>query len=316
MKKSTLISVFGIALATTVGTIVTPIKASAFTFDYSKVKNFSARPIVSNDVLTFFGDIADNEGYITSYNLDPTAPDAGHLPISINGLGYAGYYTTGRQGSPLANGATRTASLELTQGFSNFASYLATNGIPLRNIGFSYGQKEGLDFKSSWNLGEDKLGQDWFASPDSPVEERIYRANPDEVEMSLSLGETKIVLLGYSDVFFVADNGDSPDFTDNFNVIILNPVPVTKIVGLDPLYSGAADAFLKDVALGGGRVQFVSEDPNLFAEFTELDGFAINNINLPFTLSAVAAIPEKSSVLSLLTLAGVAILLSCFKKLR
>ena len=309
MNKSQIARFLGLTSIASI--LLAPIEVSAanFNFDYDKIQNFSTRPIESDDVLTFFGDIANNEGYITSYNLDPTSPDAGHLPISINGLGFAGYYTTGLQGSPLANDANRTASLESTEGFSTFLRYLDSNNIPLSEIGFSYGQKEGLDFRHSWNLGEDKLGQDWFASPDSPVEERIYRANPDEVEMSILLGDTKIVSLDYSDVFFVADNGDSPDFVDNFNVILLDPVPVSKITGLSPLYSGAADAFLTDVSNAGGRVQFVSEDPNLFAEFTESDGFAINNINLPFTLSAVAPtasapIPEYHSALALFLLAG------------
>jgi len=220
----------------------------------------------------------------------------------VNGLGFAGYYTAGREAGSDPN-ATRSASLEGSTGFPNFLNYVNSHNISPSSIGFGYGQKSGLDFTKSWNLGEDKLGQDWFARPDSPIEERIYRANPNNVQFSLYDGTTKIINLGYSDVFFVADNGSSPSYKDNFNVFLSDPVPVSKVAGLDPLASGLADAFLQDVAAAGGSIQLVSEENGLEAEFSVNNGFAINTIGaFPLELRAVSStsVPEPSSVLGLL----------------
>lgn len=286
---------------TATGTVLTPITVEAATFDYSRVKNWTVRPIDSNNILDFVGDLSRNEGYITANNLDPNAPDAGHTNISVNGLGYAGYYATGRQAGPDPN-ATRSTSLEGIKGFSNFFNYLNSNNIPLSKIGFSFGQKNDQDITKTWNLGEDRLGQDWFATPDSPIEERIYRANPDDVELYLSYGTDKIVNLGYSDFFGVADNGPLPEFNDNFNVFLSNPVPALKVAGLDSVASGLADAFLLDVAGGGGSVQVVSEDPTLEAELANINGYRYTTFELPLQIRTVSSrnIPEPSSFLGLL----------------
>ncbi|MBG1264669.1 PEP-CTERM sorting domain-containing protein [Nostoc commune] len=307
MRYSTLFLSLFLGLTAT-AVVSAPATVEAASFDYSKVKNWSVRPIASNNVLNFSGELSRNEGYITALNLDPNALDNGHENISINGLGFAGYYTTGRQGGPDPN-STRTASLEGTNGFSNFFNYLNSNNIPVSSIGFNLDQKEGLDFTRGWNLGEDKLGQDWFASTDSPVEERIYRANPDDVKIYLSYGTTQLVDLGYSDIFFVADNGPNPDFNDNFNVSVTAPVPVSKVAGLDSLASGLANAFLKDVAEAGGSVQWISEDPSLEAEFYDFNGYQINTVGgVPIELRAVRAesqpVPEPTSILAIIMFGG------------
>jgi hypothetical protein len=288
--------------ATTV--VLTPITVQAATFDYSQVQNWTARPIDSNDILYFFGDLARNEGYTLVNNLDPNAPDAGHVSIALNALpGNSGYYTMGRHASPEPNNtATRSASLESTTGFSNFLNYLNSNNIPLSSIGYSYGQKSDLDFTKSLNLGEDQLGQDWFATADSPIEERIYRANPDDFETFLTYGTTKILQFGYSDTYFAVDNGATPDFTDNFNVFLGDPVPALEVAGLDPLASGLADAFLQDVARGGGSVQFISEDPDLEVDISFVNGFDVTHIGFPLELRIVSStsVPEPTSILGFL----------------
>jgi hypothetical protein len=305
MRYSTLSLFLGL---TATAVVSAPITVEAASFDYSKVKNWSVRPITSNNVLNFTGELSRNEGYITALNLAPNSPDHGHENISINGLGFAGYYTTGRQGGPDKN-STRTASLEGVNGFSNFFNYLKNNNISVNSIGFNLDQKAGLDFTRGWNLGEDKLGKNWFASKDSPVEERIYRANPNDVKIYLSYGTTPLVDLGYSDIFFVADNGPDPDFNDNFNVSVTEPVPVSKVAGLDPVASGLADAFLKDVADAGGSVQWISEDPSLEAEFYDFNGYQINTVGgVPIEIRAVSAksepVPEPTSILGIIMFGG------------
>ena len=305
MRYSTLSVFLGL---TAIAVVSAPATVKAASFDYSKVENWSVRPIASNNLLNFNAELSRNEGYITALNIAQNAPDHGHENISINGLGFAGYYTTGRQGGPDQN-STRTASLEGLNGFSNFLNYLKDNNISLSSIGFNLDQKEGLDFTKGWNLGEDKLGQDWFASTDSPIEERIYRANPDNVKIYLSYGTTQLVDLGYSDIFFVADNGPDPDFSDNFNVSVTEPVPVSKVAGLDSLASGLADAFLKDVAEAGGSVQWISEDPSLEAEFYDFNGYQINTVGgVPIELRAVRAntkpIPEPASIFGIIMFGG------------
>ncbi|MBD1836182.1 PEP-CTERM sorting domain-containing protein [Cyanobacteria bacterium FACHB-472] len=288
---------------TATAVVLTPLTVQAATFDYSQVKNWTTRPIDSNNILNFFGDLSRNEGYANISNLDPNAPDAGHVSIALNALpGSSGYYITGREFSPDPQGATRSASLENLTGFSNFFHYLNSNNILLSSIGVSFGQKPELDFTKSLNLGEDKLGQDWFASPDSPIEERIYRANPDDFEIFLTYGTTKLLQFGYSDFYFAVDNGSTPDFTDNFNVFLSDPVPAFKVAGLDPLTSGLADALLQDVTAAGGSVQFVSEDPDLEVEPSFIEGFDSIYLSFPIELRAVKSksVPESSSVLGVL----------------
>ena len=133
--------------------VLMPTIVRAATFDYDQVTLFPTRPIESNSVLNFFGDVSNNEGYTLVNNIDPTASDSGHVSTAKNALpGGAGYYTMGRDASPDSNTAgERSATLESLTGFSNFSNYLQNNDIPLNSIGFSYSQKTRIDFsKSIW----------------------------------------------------------------------------------------------------------------------------------------------------------------------
>ena len=295
--------------------VLMPTIVRAATFDYDQVTLFPTRPIESNSVLNFFGDVSNNEGYTLVNNIDPTASDSGHVSTAKNALpGGAGYYTMGRDASPDSNTAgERSATLESLTGFSNFSNYLQNNDIPLNSIGFSYGQKAGLDFTKSINLGEDVLGQDWLATPESPIEERIYQANPDDYNTFITIGDTPIVTFGYSPTYFVVDNGETPDFTDNFNVFLNDPVPAFKLEDLEPLESGLADAFLQDVSTAGGLVQNVSEDilkpDQVEVSFVDIgdETYDITYIGFPITIRAVsgpASVPEPSSALALMLFAG------------
>jgi hypothetical protein len=300
---------------TIAATVLMPVAAQAASFNYDQVTLFSTRPIDSNYVLSFFGDVSNNEGYTLINNTDPTALDSGHVSIAKNALpGNSAYYTTGRDASPDPDTAGgRSATLESVMGFPNFFKYLQDNNIPLSTIGYSYGQKAGLDFTKTINLGEDELGKDWFATPDSPIEQRIYRANPEDTKSFITLGTTPIITYNNSPIYFAVDNGDTPDFTDNFNVFLGDPKKPTKVEGLGALESGLADAFLKDVSAAGGLVQEVSEDilkpDQVQTSFVEIgnETYDITYIGFPITIRAVSgsvSVPEPSSTLGLMLLVG------------
>lgn len=299
---------FGISVA---ATVLTPITAHAIAFNFDQVTLFSARPIDSNDVLNFFGDVNINEGYTLVNNVDPTAPDSGHESIAQNALpGGAGYYTMGRENSPDPNTAgDRSATLQSVEGFPRFFQYLQDNNIAVNTIGFGYGQKAGFDFTQTINLGEDILGQDWLATPDSPVEERIYQAQPGESESFITLGTIPIITYS-SPAYFVVDNGESPNFTDNLNIFLSDPVRAFKVDGLDPLESGLADAFLEDVAANGGFIQNVSADilmaDQVQTAFIDIGDqtYDITYIGFSIGIRAVSSVPEPSSSLALMMLAG------------
>jgi hypothetical protein len=302
MRESTFSLFLGL---TATAVVLTPIAVEAATFDYSRVNNISARPIESNHILSLFGDQSQNQGYTAFSNEDPNAPDAGHVaPEGALPGGNVAYYTAGRHASPDPSDATRSASLENITGFSNFFNYINTNNISLSSIGFSYGPKSDLNFNKTWSLGEDKLGQDWFVSPDSTIAESIFQANPDDVEMFLSYGDTKLINFGYSDIYFISVNDSDSTFVDNLNIILSDPVPASKVASLDPLASGLADAFLQDVAAAGGSIQLVSEDaPELSdVSFSLSQGYEIATLSFPLELRAVSSksVPEPSSILGFL----------------
>lgn len=292
-----------------------PVQAAAFNYDYNdNLKFISTQPIDSSNTLDFQGSPSDNQGAVGFYNLDPAAPDHGHVEIGLNSRGTAlppipnnaPYYTSGAPGSPQVppTSATRTSTFDgTTTGFTTFNSYLKDNGIPASNIGFDFGQKSGLDFTKTWNLGSDTRGVDWSASPNTPIEERIYRANPNNVQISLFDGKTKIIDLGYSNLYSVEDYGAKPTFDDDFESNFTDVVTAKKVPGLDTLDDGLADAFLKDVNAAGGGVQVVSEQlgsPDI--QFPTGNGYGILNISFPTELRAgtIAEVPEPSSALGLL----------------
>lgn len=292
-------------LGLTTVSLCTSLPVQAGTFNYDQLKNISSRPISSENSLTFSGEPSQNEGYTVFSNLNPTALDSGHQVISMNGSGNAPYYVTGRQGSPEVppSGATRTTSLtEIAAGFPTFSNYLKNNGILLDNIGFAFGQKSDRDFTKTWNLGDDILGKNWFGSPDSTITETIDKANPNDVEEFLSFGTEKIVSFGYSDIYAAIDYGSTPSVFDDSDVAFTDPVTVTKLTGLDPVGDALANAFLQDVAAGGGKIQLVHEEDQ--PEETDFIGNGFGGVNLRFGVSiqvvSTTPIPEPSPALGLL----------------
>lgn len=289
---------------TATAVVSTPMSVQAATYNYSGVKNITARPIASNSILEFYGDQYQNEGFTIFSNVDPDAPDGGHFGIRINPIPVS-YYAVGRERSPDISNATRTASSPKITGFSNFANYINNNNISPDSIGFGFSPKSDRDLTKTWNLGEDKLGQDWFSSPDSTIEEDFYRANPDDVETFLSYGETKIINFGYSPIYFISDNvGGTNDSNDNWNIILSDPVSAFKSPGLDTFNSELADAFLRDVVAGGGSVQLVTEDQSRDSDisFSVDDKYRMFTFSFPVEIRVVSSVsvPEYSSGLGLL----------------
>lgn len=70
--------------------------------------------------------------------------------------------------------------------------------------------------------------------------------------------------------------------------------------------SGIADAFLQDVVAGGGKIQEFSEDildPEDLAVSVN-GGFEIYTFSFPIEIRIVREVPESSSILGLMFLAG------------
>lgn len=286
--------------------VIAPMPVQAATFNFDQLQVIPSRPLASTSRLNLFGTPSENLGYSAFSNIDPSAPDFGHRDISLNASGNgAPYYVTGRQGSPQEPpiGATRTANVSGVAGFSTLSNYLTNNAIDFSNLGFSFGQKSDRTFTTTWNLGEDKFGQDWFASPTSTIEERIYTANPDDVELFLSYGTTKIVSFGYSDLYSVLDYGPTIELSDDIDIAYTDPVKSTKVDGLNPFENALANAFLQDVAAAGGGIQLLIEDTEVEQDINGGigNGFGVINLRFVGSLRAVA-IPESSSVLGLLML--------------
>ncbi len=300
MRTHLLPTLLGLTTTVSICTSLGVHSVQAATFNYDQLKNISTRPINSGNTITFSGTPDQNQGYTAFSNLDSTALDFGHQVTSLNGSGNSPYYVTGREGSPEVppSGATRATTTTEIAGFPVFSSYLKNNGIPLDSIGFGFGPKSDRSFNKTWNLGNDRLGEDWFASPDSTIEEKIYKANPDDVEEYISFGNEKIVNLGYSNIYAAIDYGPTKAFSDDKDVALTDPTTATKVTGLDPVGDALANAFLQDVAAAGNKVQLVHEEDQ-----PDENNFAIGNgfggINLRFGAS-IAAVPEPSSALGFL----------------
>ncbi len=180
---------------------------------------------------------------------------AGHTETALNSpRNPAPYYAAGIDFSPenLVNplGATRAATLlNNITGFSNFSTFLTNNSIYVGRIGFSFGPKNG-DFTKSWNLGDDINGQNYFSSPTSSLEERIYAANLNEVESFLLLDTTKILSFGYSDIYSFLEYGATTAPSDDTEAIISDPFTVSKVAGLLGEFDGLANAFFIEIPTG------------------------------------------------------------------
>ena len=274
-------------------------------FDFSSIQFIATRPIASNNCLRLFGKRTDPtpQGFV-GYG-------AGHTETSLNSPGNpAPYYAAGIDFSPEnVPGATRSATLlNNITGFSNFATFLTNNSINVDRIGFSFGPKNG-DFTKSWNLGNDINGENYFSSPTSSLEERIYAANPKEVESFLLLDNTKILSFGYSNIYSFLEYGATTVPDDDSEAIISDPFSVSKVAGLLGEFDGLANAFLVDV--GSNKVQLVSEDAAVVPDDVFIDPSIgplnpVVSIQFPLQLRIVST-PEPSVTLGLMSLGIIAV---------
>lgn len=288
---------------------ISPVSVEAATFNFEQLRFIETRPIESNVFLEFQGLPSQNGGFVAFYNQDADALDRGHTLIPLNSRSFipgvpdnAPYYGSGRQSSPEvpSTNATRTANLVNNYGFSNFNNYLTDNGIEFNDIGFAFGQKEGQDFTKTWNLGADVIGENWFAESDSPIEERIYSANPNDVELGLYNGTTKIIDFGYSDYYAVVDYGLTNSFQDDIESNFTDPITANKVANLSLFNEGLADAFLKDVFAAGDRVQIVNSFDGDDLIQKSGNGFDMFILPFPLELRVVRTVPEKSLTWALL----------------
>jgi hypothetical protein len=270
-------------------------------FDFDSIEFIDTRPIQSNNCLRLFG---EREG---ANDPDPqgfAAYGFGYMEMSLNSPGNpAPYYASGIDFSPEnLPGATRAATLldDIT-GFTNFENFLTSNSISTDRIGFSFGPKDG-DFTKTWNLGENINGQNYFSFPTSTLEERIYSANPADVESFLLLDDQKFITFDYSNIYSFLEYGGSTAADDDSEAIISDPFGASKVEGLDGLSNALADAFFAD--LGNNQIQLLSEDVGVVPDFVSVsDPFGpfdpIISIRFPVQLR-IASVPEPSIAWGLL----------------
>jgi hypothetical protein len=305
MRKYQLTILLG--LSTVIPLFATSVKALTFNYDYDKLRFIEPRPIESNVYLDLQGLPSQNEGFVAFYNQDPNAQDRGHRQIALNSrqdfvINNAPYYGTGRQGSPEQPpvDATRAASLIGSTGFFNFTNSLTNNGIQTNNIGFAFGQKKDRDFNKTWNLGTDILGVDWFSESTSPIEERIYRANPNDVEFGLYNGTTKIIDFEYSNFYALVDYGLTLSFQDDFESNFTDPLKVNKVSGLSSTNNALADAFLQDVFTTGNSIQLINSFDGDDILLKSGNGYDMFLLPFPIQMRVVTKVPESSFIWALL----------------
>lgn len=290
----------GMAASTTVTMISsTPARAASCEagdlFDFDSIKFIDTRPIQSDNCLRLFGkregaNDPDPQGFV-GYGL-------GHMEMSLNSPGFAApYYAAGIDFSPenLPQARRSATLLDNITGFSNFTNFLTKNSITSDRIGFSFGPKDG-DFTKSWNLGEDINGQNYFSSPTSTLEERVYTAKPDEVETFLLLDDEKFVTFDYTNIYSFLEYGGSTAPDDDSEAIISDPFGASKVEGITGLSNDLADAFFAD--LGNNQIQLVSEDAGVVADFVSFSNpfgefDPIVSIRFPVQLRVVS-VPEPS----------------------
>jgi hypothetical protein len=280
----------------------------AFSFFLTPLLGFQILPPPPDDYsrrVDFSGSILNNEGLVVYQGKDPSAVNFGHSGIAKNSTNVGSpYYVTGRQKSPEipSPGAIRSAGVTGLENFPFLSSYVEKNNIPLNNIGFGINQKDGRSSEQTWNLGNDILGKDWYASPDSTIEENIYKANPNDVEWGLFYNNKKIVDFGYTDIYVAVDFGATTSFLDDSSFNFTDPVSATKSAGLDQLQAGLADAFLQDVNDAGGKVRVSSSAPVTLqtVRLATTDNYTIRIFSFAGSIQAVRGVPEPSSQLGII----------------
>jgi hypothetical protein len=233
-------------------------------------------PDLADNYLPLSGDVASGYGITGYMRYDVFAPDAGHIvqgmvqnapfiphpgrPVTAN------YYLSGRAAGPMPDGGVNDAVAGAPVGMATTSAYVVDNALNIGQLTLRFGATTGNP-EHSWNLGADERFIDWFGEMASPIEQRIYQANPAQVESALYYNGTKILVFGYSPIYEILDYGPTDAEVDDVIQAYSDPVAAEKVAGLDPLRDGLADALLADIAAGGGLVQLRFDTAQRITEF-------------------------------------------------
>lgn len=264
-------------------------------------------PNDSGTSISFDGNVAQSYGVSGYMNEAEGNADSGHLlenivlnaPIIPDGPGSrnltAHYYISGRETGPFANGASDTAFASGLNNMNDTGDYVNNQALNLGLLTFRFGANNGQPNTSSWNLGGDQLNVDWSGNLASSVEERIYKANAENVFSGLFFDGTKVVDFGYSDIYEILDYGGNQLGNDDSIIAYSDPVAASKEAGLNALLDGLADAILSDINGAGGQIQLRFDSIQAISSFDDEngggDGLWVNNLGFSGTLQVV---PEPS----------------------
>ncbi|MGN6555132.1 MAG: hypothetical protein ACTHLW_15600 [Verrucomicrobiota bacterium] len=212
----------------------------------------------------------------------------GHLITSSNAYpagSIAPYYLTGRERPPQTTSVDATAQASAVAGFSNFTAAVQSLGLVLGDFKFNYGQR-GTNYTQTWNLETDTFDTDYWLSPASTVEERVYRAQPDQVEMLITYQNTPWIYLSYSPLFWTVDY-TSVSALDDVTKCFSNPMRATPASNLSGAALATAQAFLQDLG-NGGFLQARFDGIQPAAQQTFLKGFEGGNYSFTGKLQLVS----------------------------
>jgi hypothetical protein len=189
------------------------------------------------------------------------------------------------------------------QNMVNFDAAMVNNGMNYNDISFYFGPAEGQPLTSTWNLGTDTLGVEWFGDLNSPLEERIYSANPAEVVVGLSVLGTPFITFGYSDLYEIINYGATTATNDDTIQAYSDPVLAYAADELGAIQQELADAFLADVALGGGAVQlrFDTVQPASYIAGPGMD-WVVAEYSFGGSVQVVSAVPEPETYAGIFSL--------------
>lgn len=275
-------------------------------------------PAFSGSGLGFTGHPDEGFGIVGYSTTGAVAPDRGHSVggVVLNAPNFqplfdvrAHYYITGMQNSPFATSAEKVATARATTPINlpNLAAFVAeTVEVSFSDIRFNFGNNSGSPLTSSWNLGADAQGVDWTGGLGSSVEERIYRADPAEASSALYFRDTPIIVFGYSPLYETINYGATTAGHDDLISAFSDPVSAMIVDGLAGNALDLANAFLADVAAGGGKVRLLFDTVQTVTYMTNPElGYIHGNYSFS---GSIMVVPEPASYASLVgggVLAGV-----------
>lgn len=214
----------------------------------------------------------------------------------------AEYYIADYGHGPYSGNVTDPAARATgQQNLVNFDGAMQNEGANYGDITFYFGPAAGQGLTATWNLGNDTLGQDWYGDLSSSVEERIYTANPAQVTVGLAYLGQPIVTFGYSDLYEIINYGATANTNDDTIQAYSDAVSVFAVAGLGVAEQALADAFLADVAAGGGAAQLRFDT---FQPATYIAGPSFEWVQSTYSfggsIQIVSAVPEPETYGALL----------------